>query len=115
MPVWQKGQSGNPVGRPPRGRALTEILRNAGEEPVLFQGKEIPGKEVVAALIWQVVTTGKAELPGGRTLVVGAKSWLEVVKFLYGQLDGPPSRDVNVNDGAPITLVVGGLDPNEDI
>ncbi len=113
---WQKGQSGNPNGRPPRGRALTELLQLAGEELVVYEGERLPGKQVMASLLWQLATTGSAKLASGRKLTVGSATWLEVIKFIYGQVDGPPPKDVNVSsEGTPITLVVGGLDPNKDI
>lgn len=105
---WQKGQSGNPKGRPPKKRALSEILERAGAASLLVDGKSVSGKRLVARLLWSVATTGGAVLPDGRELAVTPKDWLEVVKFIYSQVDGPPPRDVNVGGQAdnPLSIEV---------
>ena len=38
---FQKGQTGNPNGRPPKSRALTEILEAAGGKTIEYQGKSV--------------------------------------------------------------------------
>lgn len=108
MPAWQKGQSGNPSGRKPKGRALTEILQKAGASTVIVNGEKITGKRLVAQLLWQIATTGKARFPDGRALEIAPQDWLAIVKFLYQHIDGPPKAELEVTgkDGGPVELSI---------
>jgi hypothetical protein len=105
---WKPGESGNPKGRPPKARALTEILERAGSRTVEYNGKRMAGKRLVAAMLWEMATTGQCELPSGRTLVAGMEEWLDVVKYLYAQIDGPPPKDINLGGtgGGPMVVEV---------
>jgi hypothetical protein len=48
---WQKGQSGNPKGRKPNSRTLTEILRVTGNRKRALQdGRKIVNARLVAQL-----------------------------------------------------------------
>lgn len=87
---FQRGQSGNPKGRPPKSRVLTEILEVAGRKKMPVAGGDIiEQRKVVAALLWDVATNGEAILPNGDKLSFAPRDWLEVVKFIYTQIDGP--------------------------
>lgn len=105
---WQKGQSGNPSGRKPKGRALTEILERAGAATVEIDGKKISGKRAVAQMLWEVATTGKATFPSGVVLQVAPQDWLAIVKFLYQHIDGPPKDGPSGDDGDPIYIRLDG-------
>lgn len=108
--TWQPGQSGNPSGRPKR--ALSEILERAGSASVVVGGKRISGKRLVARLVWEIATTGKCVLPEvgedgkQRVLVAGPQAWLDVVKFIFAQVDGPPPKDVNIGGQGDNPLVI---------
>ena len=93
---WVKGQSGNPNGRPPKSRALTAILERAGSRTVEIDGKRVSGKRFMAQALFEIVTTGETRLASGREIVAGPQAWLEIVKFVYAQIDGPPPKDVNI-------------------
>lgn len=89
-PTW-RGRSGNPSGRPPKSRALTEILERAGREKMPTRGGDIhERRKVLATMLWDAATTGEAKLPDGEEVLrFSPKDWLEVVKFLYQHIDGP--------------------------
>jgi hypothetical protein len=113
---FQPGQSGNPGGRPPKSRALTAILEKRGNSTCLdIDGKKRGGKHIVARALWELATTGTTQLANGEevlTLSVGSKGWFEVVKWLYGQIDGPPPRPIEVSgkEGEPIEVNVNSDD-----
>ncbi len=105
---WVKGQSGNPRGRPPKGRALTEILKKAGSKTLEVHGKRLSRKRLVADLLWQAAAAGRVVFPDGRTLEVSFADWFDVVKFIYSHVDGPPkvSMELTGEDGGPIPVSV---------
>ena len=64
---WEKGQSGNPKGRAPKGQTLTDALRNHID------------KEEIAALLTELAKGGD----------IGA------LKYIYDRLDGKPTETVH--------------------
>lgn len=118
--TWEPGQSGNPKGRPPKDRALTAILERAGAKSVEVNGKSVTSRQLLARLVWQAVLSGRVDLlasdkapvmlPDGEPITVGldldGKQWVELVKFLYGHIDGPPKQQVEVGgrDGGDIVV-----------
>ena len=98
--TWQKGMAPlNPQGRPKRGQALTEILAAYGAVPVARGGQpEQPAKHILAQLVWSAVLTGEVELPDGRVRTLNTQEWIDVVKWLYERVDGPPARTLQAAD-----------------
>lgn len=107
MAKFKPGQSGNPKGRPPKERALTNLLESAGNKTVLLpDGRRIAGKRFVAAAVWEVLTTGQTKLADGRTYQAELADWLTLVKFLYGQVDGPPRLELEHSGNKDNPLLV---------
>lgn len=59
---------------------------------VSHKGKQITGGELLAQLLWEIAMTGKATFPDETELQVSVRDWLETVKWLYAQIDGPPPK-----------------------
>ncbi len=89
--TFQKGETGNPAGRPPKARALTALLETALKKPVGEGG--IQRREAMAEAIGQLVSTGKAKFATGVELELAPREWLDLAKWVYGQIDGPPKND----------------------
>ena len=109
------GSRNNPHGRPPKERALTTLLEAAGSVTVQVGDKKVAGKRLVAQLAWEMASTGKATLPSGRVLTAGTDEWLAVVKWLYGQVDGPPKQGLELSgeNGGALALVVKVVDDRD--
>lgn len=75
--AWKKGQSGNPKGRPPVGRAFAEALRAVGEED--------GNLEAVARMVWE-------RARGGDMRAVG---------MLADRLDGKPYKGEEYQEPLP--------------
>ena len=107
---------GNPNGRPPKNRALTEILTRAGSKTLEVAGKRISGKRLMACLAWQIATTGKATFPNGTVLEASPRDVMDIWKWLYTHIDGPPRTELDVTtDGKPIEIVaIEAIEPVSD-
>jgi hypothetical protein len=91
--LWKPGQSGNPKGRPPKNRVLTEMLRERAQDVLTIGGQEMPAQEAVARAVWQLVTTGEVWLAGKRLEAESVSEWAAVVKWLYTYVEPPKARD----------------------
>ena len=88
---WKQGQSGNPNGRKPKGRALTEMLRLKGDDVVFIGNEPLTAQEALAKAVWQFVTTGEVWLRGKKLEAQTIGEWASVVKWLYLHVE-PASR-----------------------
>lgn len=106
--AWAAGQSGNPKGRPKKGRALTELL-----EKMAGKRRDVPGetkrkanKELFAERIWEGLATGRVTFEEGRALDLDASEYIALAKLVLAQIDGPPPMEDLGGEGAPIGLRV---------
>lgn len=82
-PAWVKGVSGNPKGRPRKGKSLTDILeRILKEKQVTFRGKQITGKEAAVRKLLELALAG--DVPA--------------LKYLIDRIDGRPNTTVKLED-----------------
>lgn len=99
---WKPGQSGNPKGRRPKGRALSEMLRMKGDEIVSIGGEAISAQEALAKAVWQFVITGEVWLLGKKLEAQNVGEWASVVKWLYTHVEPPTLRE---NEAEPELVV----------
>ncbi len=107
-----KGVSGNPKGRPPKNRALTDILEKAGAASLDINGNKVSGKRLLASLLWEAATTGRVTFrheddgQNAQGYVLKPEEWIGIAKFIYTQIDGPPKQNVELTgaDGAALDI-----------
>lgn len=101
-----KGRTNNPNGRPPKSRTLTAALESALSKPIVVQSEtasvKVSGHKLLAELVTELIVTGSATLPNGKTLEPSPKDWIETVKWVYAHIDGPAKQEVEQSGGLTI-------------
>lgn len=92
---WQPGKSGNPKGRPPKGRALATLLERAGSKRVeLVEGEKPASRnQFVASQVWGALATGRITFPNGSQLELEASDWVRLLQFVHQHVDGPMPQE----------------------
>jgi hypothetical protein len=99
--VFKPGQSGNPHGRPRKGKTLTDILE-----------KELRRKQVkVRDSDGDILITGK-EAAARKLLQLALSGDVGALKYIFDRIDGKPDIFQHVIDENEIPLVV--FDMGED-
>jgi len=84
-PNWTEGQSGNPAGRPKKGSALTDLLREAG---ALAEADGVSKNDKLTAMLWAKALEGD----------------MAAIKYIYDRIDGSPkaTQELTGADGEPL-------------
>lgn len=97
--TWKTGNSGNPAGRPPKSRALTDTLAAAGRAKVMdADGKPVARSKLLSEMIWTLIIAGQLQFlasnrndenrRGDVQFEIKPGDWFEIVKWLFKQVDG---------------------------
>lgn len=107
---WQKGQSGNPRGRPKKPRQLTtQLERSLSRNITLSDGTHINGKRYVASIVRQALTTGEVTLASGKKMDLSPDDIIALMRWAFAQIDGPPpaKHELTGADGGAILIGFG--------
>ena len=87
-----------------KGRILTDLLRAVSEEKLVFEDPQNPGqsftitkKEALAKMVWDSALTGHLTTIDGRQQNIGVRDHLDLIKWIYTQMDGPVKQEVSVD------------------
>lgn len=94
--AWKPGQSGNPNGRPKKGKTLSDILEKHGAKRIVKttgpdgEIKYISQKEALAKKLWELAITGD----------------VAAIKYIYDRIDGKPTESIDFMQIDPQPIVV---------
>lgn len=97
MARFEKGQSGNPRGRPKKGQTFTDILKGQGElldvsikDPNTGESTPITRKEAISDKLWRLALAGD----------------VAAIRYIYDRVDGRPMETAEINGKNGGALIV---------
>ena len=107
--TWAPGQTGNAKGRPPKCRALTDLLTAAGRAKCVdTEGNPIPRNKLLAEMVWLALVSGQITFiaenrrpdeyrsnADTKIFQLRAGDWIEFVKWVFAQVDGDLSVKID--------------------
>ncbi len=90
-----------------KARVLSSVLARAGNVKIKgADGTLIARKRLVSELLWQLVTTGRTTFADGTEMLLCTRDWMDLVKWLYNQVDGPIKAAVEISTprGRPLEV-----------
>jgi hypothetical protein len=85
---------------------MTTILETAlSRKTTNAAGTALARKQLLAELMSEFVTTGRATMPDGRVLDAAPRDWIETVKWVYTHIDGPAKQEIEQSGGLTIKVV----------
>lgn len=91
---------------------MTAILETALSKTIdVGEGRQSARKRVLAELMAEFVTTGRATMPDGRILDAAPKDWIETVKWVYAHIDGPPKQELELSGSLGFVVDIDADDP----
>jgi hypothetical protein len=97
-------------------RIIAEAMRRGGIRKFLPEAdprKEVTYAEWLSTMVWDGITEGVVVFADGTKMPIGddAKTWISLVKFLAGHLDGAVNPNAQFN-GVNIFKIYKGIDPD---
>jgi hypothetical protein len=93
---------------------MTTILETTLSRRRRTQPGTLARKQLLAELMSEFVTTGRATMPDGRVLDAAPKDWIETVKWVYTHIDGPAKQEIEHSGGFTIKVVYAdSVDPTQ--
>ena len=84
---WEKGQSGNPNGRPKKEYCLTDILKEQGNTDIETPEGTKTRKQAISEKLWAMAQAGD----------------ITAIKYLMDRVDGRPLQTIQANVTRPET------------
>jgi hypothetical protein len=107
MTQWEKGQSGNPKGRPKKQRALTRVLQlELSRRYQMADGTFVEGKRYIARIIRQALSNGIIELANGAVITLAADDIIKLLQWSYQHIDGAPIQEIDVSNDQPFVVQI---------
>lgn len=93
-PLWKRGQSGNPAGRPKKELCIPDILRRILSEPSDADTRKTKLDAIMAKV---------------SELALAGEEW--AVQFIAVRTEGKPAETINLNKTETPTIVVERVEP----
>lgn len=114
--AWQKGQSGNLKGRPPKPREMATFMRRALSQRVpnpTDPDKKISRKQLMGQMLSLAITSGEIVFPDGRVMKLDYDQWLSTVRFVSEHLDGQPPKELDITSRGEAVKGFIGISPDD--